>query len=278
MNNLRDWLITKGPYGITGSRVGLRSARETVAACREAEGFERRYANLLTAPNGNSKTAKNSIETYGLALAPNKTSRWVNTCTWATRGCKRHCVAHSGRGAIPQVPRARTWKTKFLAKYPWQFVELWYHELAAAAEKHNGIAHRPDMFSDLHSWEWAPDIYKIPGIVHYGYTKRPWEEWWGKTPLNLHLTWSATEHTTVPEIRRAIKQGINVAIPFDVARNKPLPESYRDIRVIDGDKSDGRYDDPPGVIVGLRAKGSLRNSGNLFAVPEDVIESESAAA
>ena len=50
-----------------------------------------------------------------------------------------------------------------------------------------------------------------------------------------------------------------MAMPFTTRKGEALPEFHvlagQAWRVIDGDKSDDRTEDPRGVIVGLRAKG-----------------------
>jgi len=50
-----------------------------------------------------------------------------------------------------------------------------------------------------------------------------------------------------------------------------LPKSFNGYEVIDGDASDARWADPFGVVVGLRAKGNIKDSvfvarGDRFSV------------
>ena len=51
---------------------------------------------------------------------------------------------------------------------------------------------------------------------------------------------------------------MNMAVVFDAGPGEELPPTYLGLPVIDGDASDLRFLDPPGVIVGLRAKGKAR--------------------
>ncbi len=69
------------------------------------------------------------------------------------------------------------------------------------------------------------------------------------------LTFSAKETHQVSDIRELVESGHNVAVPFAVRKGMPLPAYWQGMRVIDGDVTDFRPDDPQGVIVGLRAKG-----------------------
>lgn len=77
-----------------------------------------------------------------------------------------------------------------------------------------------------------------------------------------HLTYSAKEpqHTPDDYLAAILRGGDNVAMPFGVARGRDLPTSWTldgsTFPVIDGDLSDDRTEDPRGVIVGLRVKGT----------------------
>jgi hypothetical protein len=45
-----------------------------------------------------------------------------------------------------------------------------------------------------------------------------------------------------------------------------LPETFRGLPVIDGDKDDLRFLDPKGVVVGLKAKGSAKHDKSGFVI------------
>jgi hypothetical protein len=75
----------------------------------------------------------------------------------------------------------------------------------------------------------------------------------GRMPVNYHLTLSRSE-TNESHCMDVMRRGVNVAIVFGA---KALPETYRGIRVINGDESDLRHLDPQGGFwVGLTPKGS----------------------
>ena len=60
--------------------------------------------NLLSKGSTNSKTAKNSIETYILYLAPHtQNSKKINICPKASKGCAAACLFSAGRGKFSNV-------------------------------------------------------------------------------------------------------------------------------------------------------------------------------
>ena len=84
------------------------------------------------------------------------------------------------------------------------------------------------------------------------------EEWLShefKTPENYHLTFSYPGNEAIAaQIRGILDWKGNVAVVFNTKRGTPLPKRWGTYRVIDGDVSDFRPNDPEGVIVGLRFK------------------------
>lgn len=69
-------------------------------------------------------------------------------------------------------------------------------------------------------------------------------------PPNYHLVLSRTEGND-SDVSRVVAAGGTAAVVFA----GPLPEMWRGVAVIDGDKHDLRHLDPRGVIVGLSPKG-----------------------
>jgi hypothetical protein len=55
-----------------------------------------------------------------------------------------------------------------------------------------------------------------------------------------------------------------VAVVFE----KVLPATYKGVTVINGDESDVRFMDKPGVVVGLKAKGEAKSDSSGFVVRE----------
>ncbi len=105
--------------------------------------------------------------------------------------------------------------------------------------------------SDL---DWS-DIYsQFPNIQFWEYTKRPALAVKLAALPNVNITYSFSESTTDRTLAMVSSAGINVAVVFDTGRNKPLPGTFKGLQVIDGDRSDLRFNDTGGVVVGLRFK------------------------
>jgi hypothetical protein len=105
----------------------------------------------------------------------------------------------------------------------------------------------------------------FPRVTFYDYTKIANRK---NLPRNYYLTYSLAENNDLLAME-AMRNGLNVAVVFNVIRGHPLPSVFTlappirhlaplDVPVIDGDLHDFRPIDPHGVIVGLRAKGRAR--------------------
>lgn len=235
-------------------RLTHEDARKAWMDFRTAAGWKG-YRPLLTAPDENMKLEKSGADAlvYGLSLAPSNLSGH-NVCAFSTPECRKGCVAYSGMGRYDSVTRARITKTRFLQSDPSAFTTLLIAELEKAQAKlGDRLAVRLNTFSDI-PWEKVHPAVLVPGIRFYDYSKM----WDRKSTPNYHLTFSASERTTDAQIMEKVATGENVAVVFRVGRTRPLPDSYLDIPVVNGDKTDVRFLDPRGVIVGLRAKGRMQ--------------------
>jgi len=106
---------------------------------------------------------------------------------------------------------------------------------------------------------------EFPNVSFYDYTKgfyrmRAWLD--GKMPKNYHLTFSRSEATSDYKIKTILELGGNVAVVF----RGSLPKKYMGYKVVDGDKTDLRFKDPKGVIVGLVEKGLAKKDETGFVV------------
>lgn len=260
----------------TGS---VESARSVWWSYRLAHG-RKALTPLLTAPKDNVKfrktVAHENVYVYGLSLAPHTTSAVTcgphlnssgyNVCRYSTPQCRKGCVAFAGKGGLAGVMAGRVLRTRFLADHPHDFVTILWDEIERARTKHNdSLRVRLNTFSDI-PWErvvpWFFGTFiNAAHVSFYDYTKWPVGE--RTPPSNYKLTYSVSERTDVAHLVYGIKNPhielVNYAVVFDVKKGHPLPEMYQRRRVIDGDHSDDRWTDPQGVIVGLRAKGPMRN-------------------
>ena len=195
-----------------------------------------------------------------LYLAPASESGVMNTCAYASEGCKSGCLFTAGRAAIfPAIIAARIEKTRFLARDREAFLEQLRKDIKAlvrqAARRGMRPAVRLNGTSDL-AWLPLRLSAEFPEVQFYDYTKLPMP--WLRTRANYHLTFSRSE-ANLPAVFDALAHGINVSVVFDTRKGQPLPEMWNGYRVIDGDMHDLRFlDGYQGAIIGLRAKGQAK--------------------
>lgn len=221
---------------------------------------------------GNTKTAKGEklgILTGILHLSPGDLSGH-QVCPSASQGCLAACLNTAGRGQMTPIQTARIKKTRLFFEDRAAFMQ----QLAKSIEslirkaKREGMtpAVRLNGTSDL-PWEkiafgdYRSLFEAFPDVQFYDYTKiraRALKFAKGWMPANYHLTFSATEsnHADCEAVAAA---GGNVAVVFD-----HLPETYLGLPVIDGDVTDVRFQDPAGVVVGLKAKGKAKHDTSGF--------------
>lgn len=219
---------------------------------------------LLTPGAANAKTAKTGDGAlhYILHLLPSDLSGF-QVCPAATPGCKAACLNTAGRGRFDSVQQARLRKTQWLFTDRTGFMVQLRSELDAAVRKgarlNLPVVVRLNGTSDL---DWRDVIRDYPTIQFYDYTKRvQLLKLQSDDPLdNYHLTYSASEFTTDLMIRRVLALGFNVAVVFA----GQMPGWIGETPVILGDGDDRRFLDPPGVIVGLTAKGRAKKDTTGF--------------
>jgi hypothetical protein len=103
---------------------------------------------------------------------------------------------------------------------------------------------------------------EFPDVQFYDYSKDPDKCINNKEP-NYHLTFSKSENNLI-QTMRVLQAGINVAVVF---KTKDLPKTYLGHKVINGDKTDLRFEEGyQGAIVGLYAKGKARRDTSGFVI------------
>lgn len=235
----------------------------------------------LLSVNADAKTSKGSNAGYLtgiLYLAPaNEASPKVNVCPFASEGCKAACLYTAGRGKTSNVVKARVAKTLRFIEDPKEFVELLAIDIQKIVNKAAKVGMIPAIrlngTSDL-PWEKLKGklgvslMDRFPSVAFYDYTKNPnraiaYAE--GKIPDNYHLTFSKSECND-EAVAKVLAAGGNVAAVFSTKKADELPMWHEEIPVIDGDKTDLRFNDPKGVFVGLRAKGEARSDRSGFTI------------
>ena len=231
--------------------------------------------------DANAKTIKG--QKYGymtgvLYLAPYDLSGH-QVCPMAeVAQCHEPCLNTAGRGAFTNVQQARIAKTQLLFNDRNEFfarlVKSIRKLVKLAKKKHYIPVVRLNGTSDLR-WENMPFIYEGVGYTHifamfpdvqfYDYTKIP-NRVTAHIP-NYDLTFSYSGVVRFqPYVKRAIKSGYRVAVVFK--DREIIPAEFLGTTCIDGDDSDLRHEDPPGVVVALYAKGKARRDTSGFVVRE----------
>lgn len=224
----------------------------------------------LLSINSDAKTRKGTAYGYRtgiLYLTPGRSaSDKVDLCPNASTECRGACLAFSGRaGIFPEIKLARDRRRAFFLNDRDAFFARIKKEIfsliKSAAKKGETPVIRLNGTSDI-LWEdirengTGRNLFEIfPTTQFYDYSKIPGRV---STHKNYHLTfsWSGSNAT---ESAQALKNGLNLAIPFAVGRGKPLPKTHEiggiSYRVVDGDISDLRFlDRGKPKIIGLRVK------------------------
>ena len=228
---------------------------------------------LISEGKSNAKLSKNiGYLTGSLNLAPADAASY-NVCPMASDGCKKACIGWFSGHNVMQVPRdAKIRKTKMFFEQRELFMAHLAKEVSIlvmkGAKKNIPVCIRLNCYSDI-QWENIPitvegKCYKnimemFPDTQFYDYTKiaRRFNK---KLPDNYHLTFSRSEDNDT-EVDYLIARGVNVAVVFN-----NVPDIYKGTRVIDGDKTDLRFTDPKGIIVGLKVKGGGKKDNTGFVV------------
>jgi len=226
---------------------------------------------LLTVSNDH-KTVKG--EKFGyltgiLYMSPGQEAGGRNLCPFATPACLRLCLNTAGLGGVyKSIQEARIRKARFWLDKTDEFLDVLRRDirkLEAQAKREGKIpVVRLNGTTDIR-WEKTGIFEEFPHITFYDYSKFPPEH--REMPANYRLTYSWSEAPEAAERSEAwFARGVNTAVVFNVKPGQPLPEMWNGRPVIDGDLSDLRFLDEPGVYVGLRAKGDARGSLSDFVV------------
>jgi len=246
-----------------------------IAESRYKSGW--RPARLLSGSNTKLEKSERNV---GLSLAPASVSGY-EVCASSTPECRLHCIHTSGMAGpnfhMPSVPCNPVWVSRIL-KTIWffrdrkTFLERLYKDVALNRE----ASIRLNVFSD---WMWERQSITVsqkladhygtkagtfksivevfPETQFYDYTKH-YARMLRPRPANYHLTFSLTEANQMQAVD-VLSRGMNVAA---IVTDKT--GDLFGYPIIDGDLNDLRFKDPSPCIVGLKPKGSLRNTDSPF--------------
>ena len=238
--------------------------------------------------DANAKTIKGQKQGFMTAilyLAPSDLSATQLCPTAMLAGCRDTCLNTAGRGGMAaknatmlapngtQVPdnavqRARLARTAMFLNDKPAFMAQLAVEIQALIKKagKKGLIPvvRLNGTSDIR-WENESNLFKLfPNIQFYDYTKIPNRKI-SHIP-NYHLTFSYSHRPEyAPIVLKALKhygQNVNFAAVFYGAQ----PETFLGRNVVNGDESDLRFLDIPGVTVALTAKGRAKKDMGGFVV------------
>lgn len=255
------------------------------AALRLASDWGYPLSSLLSSPNSNPKLAKSigfGVLSSPLHLAPADLSG-REVCPMRSAGCTEGCLHTAGNPVyLQQKVTSRITKTNLYFEHRELFLAILISDIARLERKakQEGLVPgvRLNATSDL-PWEATAfryrsvkysNVFEMFPLVHfYDYTKRHNRR---NIPTNYHLTYSLAEDNEERAYLASRDKNLNVAVVFDVKRGKPLPSKFtlrhgeqsHTLPVVDGDLHDFRPIDPPGCIVGLRAKGAAANDTSGF--------------
>ena len=225
---------------------------------------------ILANGDSNLKTAKNDYVSCGLSMAPHKMAGIGNVCSHAVDACVKACLMSCGNGGIFAGVKAG----RILRTTAWYLCREWFIEnletqlwkFQTKAHRQNSIlACRLNILSDI-AWENYIDFSLFENTEFYDYTKN--HNRVGAIADNYWVTLSATGQNE-DQCFEALSNAQNVAVVFHdtkkpamgrYSQNQRLPKTWFGFPVIDGDKTDARFDDTRGRsrgrVVGLRLKAS----------------------
>jgi hypothetical protein len=209
--------------------------------------------------NRNKKLEKGTgIPNFGLELTPSKFAQdIVNMC--GNEGiCLFTCLVFSGQDnmmksksmILSNTLKKRIRRTFLLIMDPDFALAKLTEEIQALSDTYQMVALRMNVFSDL-DWVKALDPTKWDNVIWYDYTKKVSNL---ESSTKKSFTYSASEKDQDKDLIALLNRGYNVAMVFHT--NK-LPSSWNGFKVIDGDEHDRRYEDPKGVVVGLKQKTTM---------------------
>jgi hypothetical protein len=227
----------------------------------------------------NAKTIKG--QQYGyltgvLYLAPFNLSGYQVCAMAHIAECYEGCLNSAGRGAFNSVQAARVRKTKLFFEDRTAFFAALIpsiHSLIRKARKLRLIpVCRPNGTSDI-KWENISFTYEgvyyenifamFPDLQFYDYTKIANRNVDHIPNYDLTFSYSGVP-AFQPHVQRAARDGYRIAVVF--RDRAAIPSTFLNTTCVDGDDSDLRHEDPPGVVVALYAKGRARRDTSGFVV------------
>jgi hypothetical protein len=222
----------------------------------------------ILAVNRDTKTSKGVAfgALTGVQFLAPATLSGVNLCAWSTAACRSLCLFEAGRGSMHVVRDGRLRKSHLML-HQWNtyvgYLEDDLHKLSAQGDRLGlEVGVRLDGTSDL---RWDRRLRSTPCAMErwgkinwYDYTK-DYEKAKAAAghgngaigfPSNYSIVYSYSG-SNWKQCRQILKWGRPVAVIF----RSGLPDQWRGVKVIDGDRHDIRWREMEPVIIGLSPKG-----------------------
>lgn len=226
-----------------------------------------KYLSIGTSPKTIKSDKIGEYLTAILYLQPNET-----ICPMSVRaGCLAPCLNTAGRGTMATIQDARKRKTDAYLADPVAFVDQLAEDIRKAQRKAdkagkrlavrlNGTSDIP--FENVKGSAGKSLMVLFPDVQFYDYTKLPGR----RVPSNYHLTvsYSGADPKYAAKVRRSRRN-------YSVVFRGELPAEFNGRPVVDGDQHDMTFIHPPGVVVGLKAKGKAKHDRSGFVVDTDII-------
>lgn len=248
---------------------------------------------MLLNIDSNAKTVKGQARGYLTAilyLSPADSSGSELCPVSKIAGCVAACLNTAGRGGMAagnatfiapngdslpdnSVQRARLRRSRLFLENQSVFMATLCDEIRAFIRKAEKKGLTPVVrlngTSDIR-WESVPCgdhphvFAAFPGVQFYDYTKIPNRKIAGIS--NYHLTFSYSHRPEyAPIVAKALRH-YGSSVSFSAVFGGEAPKYFLGRSVINGDESDLRFLDVPGVVVGLTAKGRARRDVSGFVV------------
>lgn len=227
------------------------------------EGKTRDIGYLLTVNSAKTKKGEKLGVLTGILYLNNRVDNKL-FCPSSTIHCRKPCLIGAGQLGMISGVTATTNRALLFVHDLEQFISRLKLEIAVLVNRARSMHYTPALrlngTSDI-PWEyekygeiiqWAKSRY--PDLEIYDYTKIPGRAISDPDIYNITFSWSGTN---LKQCNYFLSKGVNVAVPFDLKKKQPLPDSFLGYPVIDGDLHDLRFLDPRGVVVGLRYKHSF---------------------
>ena len=287
--NLHDTLIDKGFEIVADLNWSSRwsdeewkkfakDSYEEFARLKPLFGLKDTPSKLTSTDKSNLKIAKNALPTITLTMNSARSTVvdgvTYNTCPNAG-SCINVCVLKHGKGAFNKVQAARDWRTYCFATHTLTFVLLLRYEIMQATEKYGTMSMRLNVNSDLPWWHISRNLFGDLPVQAYDYTKdhnvmQYFVDAGQHVQKNYRLIYSFNEKTSkhLDLMDAFLCSGGSVAVVTNRKKGDPVMKELTlgvdAYRVVDGDLTDDRFNDPRSVFVDLYAKGYALSRKNLL--------------